>query len=155
MRMPKWKIHNKWAEKIGIPEEISNTVNKLIDFPLKDEDYVLFCIKKIKPKCELNYNDLIKNRVFKNLIINQHDCGRNRKTTRDIQIEYLEYIGGDNKDKFVKAWYLHHILDYFIDDPEIFERFKEQTTHDNYLETQSHVIEFVKENRQKILEDVV
>ena len=44
--MPKWKTHNKWAEKMGILKEISHRVNNLIDFSLKERDYVLFCKKK-------------------------------------------------------------------------------------------------------------
>ncbi|MHA1506790.1 MAG: hypothetical protein ACTSR0_06405 [Candidatus Asgardarchaeia archaeon] len=29
--MPSWKLHDRWALKIGIPEEISREVNRLID----------------------------------------------------------------------------------------------------------------------------
>jgi len=31
--MPSWKIHNKWARKMGLDETIMRWVNKLIDFP--------------------------------------------------------------------------------------------------------------------------
>jgi hypothetical protein len=31
--MPSWKMHNKWARKMGLNETVLNEVNKLIDFP--------------------------------------------------------------------------------------------------------------------------
>jgi hypothetical protein len=41
--MPKWVIHGKWAEKIGISREISNFVNHLGDFPEETQEFMEFC----------------------------------------------------------------------------------------------------------------
>ena len=35
--MPSWKIHNKWARKMGLDETILNEVNELIDSPRDSE----------------------------------------------------------------------------------------------------------------------
>jgi hypothetical protein len=29
--MPKWKTHDKWAARMGIPHEVSEYINRLID----------------------------------------------------------------------------------------------------------------------------
>jgi len=40
--MPEWKIHSKWAKKLGIPKEISNFVNCLIDSPEETREFMDF-----------------------------------------------------------------------------------------------------------------
>jgi hypothetical protein len=49
--MPEWKIHNKWVEKLGIPKETSNFVNRLIDFPDEIQEFLEFLnIEDEKPR---------------------------------------------------------------------------------------------------------
>jgi hypothetical protein len=31
--MPSWKVHNKWARRMGLDEAVLNEVDRLIDFP--------------------------------------------------------------------------------------------------------------------------
>jgi len=45
--MPEWGIHNKWAERMGIPTKASNYVNSLIDRPEKHPEYLDFCAEII------------------------------------------------------------------------------------------------------------
>ena len=41
--MPEWIIHDKWAKRMDISEEVSSFVNLLIDFPQKDHEFLDFC----------------------------------------------------------------------------------------------------------------
>ena len=38
----------------------------------------------------------------------RHDSGRDKEYTREIQLKFLHQKG----EEYIKAWYLHHILDY-------------------------------------------
>lgn len=37
--MPKWSVHDKWAARFGIPQDVSTFVNRLIDMPLTLPDW--------------------------------------------------------------------------------------------------------------------
>jgi len=39
--MPSWEIHNKWAEKLGLPLEYTEKVNEIIDFSREGHDRVI------------------------------------------------------------------------------------------------------------------
>ncbi|HUV80735.1 MAG TPA: hypothetical protein VMW40_07965, partial [Candidatus Bathyarchaeia archaeon] len=41
--MPKWEVHDKWAEKMRLSKEIVNFVNHLSDFPDKTREFIEFC----------------------------------------------------------------------------------------------------------------
>jgi hypothetical protein len=41
--MPTWDIHDQWAQTMGISKSVSTYINRLIDFPEKDMDYLDFC----------------------------------------------------------------------------------------------------------------
>lgn len=148
--MPSWEIHNKWAGKIGIPKEISNFVNRLIDFPEEIRDFMEFCNREDeKPrtgrrKCVVT----LPSRV----IVGKHDFGRRRKTAMYFQLRFLHQKGSEN----VKVWYLHHILDYIKSAPilsieEILKRIENKTESCQELEI---VKNFVMSNSLEINEDL-
>ncbi len=85
--MPKWNIHDKWARKMNIPEETSNFVNRLIDFPEKCQEFAEY-----------------QREIYRI----EHNSGRKRKTVMYLQMSLLQKKGTE----FVKAWFLHHALDY-------------------------------------------
>ena len=100
--MPSWKIHNKWAVKVGIPREISNYVNRLIDFPDKCPEFIDFC------KEELGFGVWPFINIPLAKMAGGHDSGRRRKIATYIQLSFLRQKGSE----YVKCWYLHHALDF-------------------------------------------
>lgn len=102
--MPKWEIHNKWAERMGIPKEVSAFVNLLIDFPQKCQEFLDFCDRE--PAARI-YS---KGRPTHMTVgwFTGHDSGRHKKYARASQLKFLRQRG----EYYVNAWYLHHILDY-------------------------------------------
>jgi len=128
--MPEWSIHNKWAEKMRISREVSNFVNKLIDFP---------------EECQEFSEDQRKTYKI------EHNSGRKRKTVMYMQLRFLRQKGAE----FVKAWFLHHALDYIKGAPilsieEVLKRLEERTEVCPELET---VQDFIEENSEQILHD--
>lgn len=102
--MPKWEIHNKWAEQMGISKEASDFINLLIDFPQQCREFVDFCEKD--PDARI-YSKGKPTRMTIGPFIG-HDSGRHNKSDREIQVKFLGQKGAE----YIKAWYLHHILDY-------------------------------------------
>ncbi|HUU63050.1 MAG TPA: hypothetical protein VMX96_03915 [Dehalococcoidia bacterium] len=102
--MPEWKIHDKWAERMGIPSEISSFINNLIDFPKKCQEYINFC------EMESDARIYSKGRPTSMTAADftRHDSSRTDKNIRAIQLKFLRQKG----QEFVRAWYLHNILDY-------------------------------------------
>lgn len=112
----KWKKHDKWANKLGISNEVSRYVNNLIDAIRDDKtlppEYIDFVRKESEKIGEQSKKG---KRVIAMLIQREtlkHDSGRRRKTigrvSAKIQSRYMKKKGKD----YVKAWYLHHALDY-------------------------------------------
>ena len=102
--MPKWEIHDKWAEKAGISKEVSNFVNLLIDFPQKSQEFMDFC--DTDPSARIRRRGRPTRMTIASEI--KHDSGRRHKYIRETQLKFLSQKGGE----YIKAWYLHQILDY-------------------------------------------
>lgn len=178
--MPKWEIHNKWAERMGISTEISNHVNSLIDFPEKCSEYLDFCTDIIKWSDyyeERSSKWPFKERAFKDLNSLQswlrslrksnpswflkllqigHDTSRSKKAQglqAHIQLKFLHSRGTE----YIKAWYMHHILDYVekVADTfsleEIFERLNNRIRPCHEFST---VKDFVRNHWGEILRDL-
>lgn len=89
----------------------------------------------------------------------KHDVGRRRKTAGYIQLEFLSQMDTN----YVKAWYLHHALDYLkgtiLSPSEALERFKERivTKFDedfDFTKELKQVLAFLKTNLQDISQDL-
>jgi len=48
--MVKWIIHDKWALKLGIPRDVTEYVNRLIDRPRDVADYREYIINYLRGK---------------------------------------------------------------------------------------------------------
>lgn len=113
----KWKLHNKWAGKLGIDEEISQGVNSLIDDIGEEELAAEFKQRKGEYEAKvLDRKGVAKGNSALGLVValhdDKHDAGRkittDSKIYAEIQLEFLRDKGKDH----VMAWYLHHYLDY-------------------------------------------
>lgn len=102
--MPEWEIHNKWAKRVGIAAGVSDFVNLLIDFPQKCQEFLDFCDRE--PDARIYTKGRPTHMTVASSI--GHDSGRNKNYAREIQLSFLRRKGRE----YVKAWYLHHILDY-------------------------------------------
>lgn len=114
--MPKWKIHDKWARKLGISQEVSKYVNNIIDsiregknLPQEYLDFVKIESTRIAEQSKKR-KGVIRFAIEQATI--KHDSGGRKRTSAriasEIQLQFLSNKGND----FVKAWYLHHVLDY-------------------------------------------
>ena len=107
--MPGWKVHDDWARKMGISQEISKCTNGIIDAQrLEDypEDFAKYVneVKIPRPKDRVPWSlaDLL-------VIFGTHDFGKKDFLKREI-FPFFVRKGND----YVKAWYLHFILDYLV-----------------------------------------
>jgi len=147
--MPEWKIHNKCAEKLGISKEISNFVNRLIDFSEECQEFMEFCNREDE-KSRTSRRKRVVTLPYR-VTVGKHDSGRRRKTAMYLQLRFLRQKGS----KYVKAWYLHHILDYIKSAPilsieEILKRIENKTESCKELEI---VKDFVMKNSEEILQE--
>jgi len=83
-KIPNWFIHNKWAKKAGIKKDIANMVNRALDYGFNWAFY-----KQDDAEFEIKNESII--------------------------IQQLKYFYEKDKDKrgYIKALYLHHLLDFF------------------------------------------
>jgi hypothetical protein len=102
--MPAWIIHEKWAKRMGIPKEIAIYTNTLIDFPKKCKEYIEFC--NTEPDARIYRKGRPTSITIANFT--GHDSSRRDEGIRAIQLKFLRQKGME----FVRAWYLHNILDY-------------------------------------------
>ncbi len=104
--IPTWKIHNKWANELGISNDVASFVNGLIDFPDKNQEYKDYCYGN--PETVILCGK--KKTPTKTSIVDYdfHDSGRSNPHYRKLQIDFLTQKG----QSYITAWYLHQILDY-------------------------------------------
>lgn len=158
--MPSWKIHEKWALRLGIPIKIARYVNKFIDKPESFPDFQTFCSKKAE---ESNIKSKSRKAVLTQILattVAKHDVGRRRKTAGYVQLEFLSQMDTN----YAKAWYLHHGLDYLEGTPslspsEALKRFKERivTKFDeefDFTKELEQVVAFLGMKLQDILQDL-
>ena len=92
--MPKWEIHDKWAQKKGLSQEVSNYVNQLSDFPEQSHEFIQFC--------EHEGVEIVLQ------LVTAHDFKLIMNIPKYLQVEFMRRKGSG----FVTAWYLHYVLDY-------------------------------------------
>ncbi|RZN38411.1 MAG: hypothetical protein EFT35_04730 [Methanophagales archaeon ANME-1-THS] len=135
--MPKWEIHNKWAEKLGLPTEISNFVNQLSDFPEQSQAFREFC--------ERRGAEIIMQ------LVQRCDFDRIMRIPKYLQVVFAREKGSE----YLSAWYLHYALDYIRMAPaltprEVLNRIEERFEPCRELET---IKKFVLENAEEIVRD--
>ncbi|MCD6514437.1 MAG: hypothetical protein J7L07_05895 [Candidatus Odinarchaeota archaeon] len=179
--MPSWEIHNKWAEKLGIPSDISNYVNKLIDFPERVKEFIESYAdtdkwwdewKKKSPRFPLDpeyirevllSEDEMDKKIRKDLLQIRHDAGRKGKPlggsryeglAAHVQLKFLSLKGED----YVRAWFLHHLLDYMMIEmfyaPFSLQEIFERLEERTESKIPEEVKQFVRDNLTEILKDL-
>ena len=158
--MPSWKIHEKWALRLGIPIEVARYVNKFIDKPESFSDFHAFCSKKAEElKIKSNSRKAVLTQVLATTVA-KHDVSRRRKTAAYLQLEFLSQMDTD----YTKAWYLHHALDYLEGTPslspgEALKRFKERAVTKfngefDFTKELEQVLAFLGMKLQDVLQDL-
>ena len=135
--MPEWAIHIKWAQRLGIQDEISSFVNFLSDFPEKTREFMVFC------ECE--GGEIIMR------LLRVHDFDTIMKIPKYLQVVFVRQKGSE----YVKAWYLHYLLDYIKMAPELSIEEIIKKTEDRFesCEELEIVGNFVMDNAEEILQD--
>ena len=135
--MPKWEVHDKWAEKLGLPEEITNFVNHLSDFPDQSQEFMEFCERE---------GETIILRL-----VRTHDFSTIMKIPKYLQLVFARQKGSE----YVTAWYLHYVLDYIRMAPALTAEEILSKTEDRFEPCQEldGVKRFVLENVEEIVHD--
>jgi len=159
--IPSWKIHNKWAQKAGISQEISNYINRAIDNKKMPEDFRKHTEQRKLlrssggPISITDIGSIMENKL--------HDRAR----SKHIKEQDLLFLSTKGKN-YVKAWYLHFILDYLVklkdwrkDTGESMEecidkykRNKKAVVISGTKEVLIEVMDFLKKNSQELQKDV-
>lgn len=63
--MPSWKIHDKWAEKMGIPIDYSKKVNEIIDFSKEGHDRAMRDLDTLISQCSKLREEYGDDRIVK------------------------------------------------------------------------------------------
>ena len=144
--MPNWTIHKKWSKKAGIDELVADVVNRFIDYGAHYGVY---------EKKDLLFYDENERVIVR-------------------QLKYFYRMDQEKKfskeNLYVKAYYLHHLLDYFtetrIDKKNIdllFEQFlKEKVVIEfsdgneliNFRKEIEEIFQLLKENKQELYDDL-
>lgn len=135
--MPTWEIHNKWAEKLGVPTEISNFVNQLSDFPEQSQEFREFC--------ERSGAEIIMQ------LVQRRDFDRIMKIPKYLQVVFAREKGSE----YLMVWYLHYALDYIRLAPaltphEVLNRIEARFEPGPEFEI---IKKFVLENAEEIVQD--
>jgi len=93
--MPGWRIHNKWAVKMGISADVATWVNRLLDFP--DSMLPLSAVLQLRSACELQNVRSI------------HTLIHTKRWAFEMCVELARERYGLQG---VHAVYLHRVLDY-------------------------------------------
>jgi hypothetical protein len=135
--MPKWEVHDKWAEKMILSKEIVNFVNHLSDFPDKTREFIEFC--------EREGEEIILQ------LVRTHDFSMIMKIPRYLQLMFMRQRGSE----YVTAWYLHYALDYIRMAPELTVEEVFKRTEDRFESCQEleRVKQFVLENAEELVRD--
>jgi len=159
-----WHYHDKWNRKLGISDGISNYVNNLIDVLVGrktlPQEYLDFV--ELESQKEANSEKKVVSSALEEEIL-KHDSARksDNKSMREliakIQLKFLSQKGED----YVKAWYLHHALDY-VDDTIEWRTNTAETVEEcvdkhqkNKPETYSpEIMDLLKNNIQELEKDL-
>jgi hypothetical protein len=135
--MPTWSVHEKWAAKLGLPDEITRFVNHLSDFPEQCDEFREFCERD----GEAIVMPLLKSHEFETIM----------KIPKYLQRVFVREKGS----AYVTAWYLHYVLDYIRMAPSLSAEEVLQRTEDRFewceeLQTVRH---FIRANEAELVHD--
>lgn len=112
-----WEKHDKWARKLDIPRKVSREVNILIDaierrkdLPAEEKEELDRIRAEVISERDVAGSDSIMTEVV--ALNDGHDSARTQmsqaKLHAEVQLKYLRRKSEDH----VKAWYLHHYMDF-------------------------------------------
>jgi len=135
--MPTWAVHEQWAAKLGLPNEITRFVNHLSDFPDQCPEFREFCERE----GETIVTPLLKSHEFATIM----------KIPKYLQLQFMQRKGS----AYVTAWYLHYVLDYIRMAPslsadEVLKRTEERFGAGEEFDV---LRRFVVENIREIVKD--
>jgi hypothetical protein len=145
-KMPNWEIHNKWTSKAGIDPLIANFVDRNIDYGTE---------------WAFNENQQFDEELDEPISLRQLKFFYKK----DLEKKY------DNDLLYVKAYYLHHFLDFLketrfsLDDlDKIFFEFLKKKVFREFINEDQEVINFdkqifeikeiIKKNKQELINDL-
>ncbi|MFX0106175.1 MAG: hypothetical protein ACFE75_11895 [Candidatus Hodarchaeota archaeon] len=141
-KIPNWFIHNKWAKKAGIKKNIADLVNRALDYGF---NWTLFQKDGVQFD---NNNDSI---IFQQL--------------RYFNEKY------ENKKGYIKALYLHHLLDFFketyvnihdlnlvfqkfIQEKVIIEIYDSEGKKTSFHQELKEIFDLIRENKEELFDDL-
>ncbi|MFX0153729.1 MAG: hypothetical protein ACFE9Q_04300 [Candidatus Hodarchaeota archaeon] len=141
-KIPNWYIHNKWAKKAGIKNNIAYLINKALDYGFE---------WAIHHQDDIRLEDNDEGIIFQ-------------------QLKYF-YEKDSNKKGYIKALYLHHLLDFFkethvniYDIDLVFEKFLKNKViveiNDldgekvNFQEEINEIFDLIRKNKDKLFKDL-
>lgn len=141
--IPNWFVHTEWAKKAGIDVEIANSVNRAIDYGFNWSSF------------------------------DDHKDGNKHRENEKIIFKQLLYFyeKTKNSESYIKACYLHHLLDFFkethvniYDLNLVFQNFLENKVISEIVDSQGENVDFkpiiyeifqlIEENTEKLYQDV-
>ncbi len=157
--MPGWKIHMRWSRKMGIPDDIAEDANRIIDArKLEDypEDFLRYAYRKEYPQPKgrksLSLADFLA-------MFPTHNLPKLKK----LVLPYFKIKG----EAYVTAWYLHYILDYLVKLRDWMKTTSESIEKciDKYQKNKAvtlydsekqliEVMDFLKDNTQQLQKDL-
>jgi hypothetical protein len=141
--IPNWFVHTEWAKKAGIDIEIANSVNRTIDYGFNWS----------------SFDD-------------QKDGTKHRENEKVIFKQLLHfYEKTKHPEKYIKACYLHHLLDFFkethvniYDLNLVFQKFLENKVISEIIDSQgenvdfkpiiSEIFQLIEQNAKKLYQDL-
>ena len=133
-----WEAHDRWASMFGISGEVSREVNEIIDAVRQGEKvsseyerHLEDCSSLVitdRPRRGNSALDLVVTDYAKR----RHDVSRGSKTRDKLAAKVHKCAMRRMGDEYLKAWYLHHTLDYFSENAspdnefgQMFEAYRE------------------------------
>jgi hypothetical protein len=141
--IPNWFIHTEWAKKAGIEVGIANSVNRAIDYGFNWSSF------------------------------DDHKDGNNHKENEKVIFKQLLYFyeKSKNPESYIKACYLHHLLDFFKETHVdinnlnlVFQKFLENKVISEIVDSQgrnvdfrpiiSEIFQLIEQNKKKLYQDL-
>lgn len=153
-----WQTHDLWSQKLGVSQDVSRYVNNMVDAIREGHTLPQEYLEFVKNESERIAKKIATKRIGVFALVTEketlkHDSARKKRTSAkiacEIQLNFLKNKGED----YVKAWYLHHALDYLNDhkDESIDSLFKKYQK-DRPDTFSKEIIDFLKSNIQELEE---
>jgi hypothetical protein len=155
-----WSSHDRWAEKLGVPGDVSREVNEIID-AVEGGKKVSQEYRELLEQCSSKeYADSSGSAfdiVAANYSARKHDASRGSTTGGDVAANLHRCAMTRMGDDYLKAWRLHHCLDYLSERGGSDNRLTELLPQyqDEYPVIHSdEITEFVRDHRSELAGEV-